>query len=148
MKTMEKELDILNDNAIRTNPFRMPEGYVPRLEANVQRRIASKNSPAALFWSKVKAPVMLAVTFALIFGMGYGVMSLTGTSDFSSSVQSNEVADILDDYTLHSSFIEDYYEEMAGNDFLEVSVNDLEITDEMESEIISYITMNDIITTY
>ncbi|MBQ0006935.1 MAG: hypothetical protein KBS57_05995 [Alistipes sp.] len=143
---MKHEADILNDDSIRTNPFRMPDGYVLLLEENVQRRIASKNSPAVLFWSKVKAPVMLAVTFALIFGMGYGVMSLTGTSSPSSSIRSNEVADILDDYTLHSSFIEDYYEEMATNDFLDVSANDVEITDEMESEIISYITMNDIMT--
>lgn len=146
MKTMNNKPDILDNDSIRRNPFRMPEGYLQRLEENVHRRIASENSHSSLFWSKVKAPVMLAVTFGLIFGMGYGVMSITGTSNLKSSVPSDEVADILDHCSLPSSFIEDYYEEMAGHDILEVPTSDIEITDEMESEIISYITMNDIMT--
>lgn len=74
---MTNKQNILESPKLKESPFRMPEGYLEALEASVGERI-SKEERSGL--SAVLRPaIALVFTFALIFGMGYGVLSLTDT---------------------------------------------------------------------
>jgi hypothetical protein len=80
---MNEEKDILHSPEARENPFRMPEGYLDSFEDRLMARIAAEEKPAVSrtvrFWTVLKPVLTLAAMFALIFGMGYGVLSLTRT---------------------------------------------------------------------
>lgn len=74
---MTNKQNILESPKLKESPFRMPEGYLEALEVSVGERI-SKEERSGL--SAVLRPaIALVFTFALIFGMGYGVLSLTDT---------------------------------------------------------------------
>ena len=65
------------------SPLRMPEGYLDSLEDRIMARIAAEEEPQsrrkARVWTILKPAFTLAAMFALVFGMGYGVLSLTHT---------------------------------------------------------------------
>lgn len=74
--------DLLSRRRDAEQPFRVPEGYFDALEDRVMARIAMEEAPETgrrRFWTVIKPALALAATFALIFGMGYGVLSLTQT---------------------------------------------------------------------
>jgi len=145
---MSKKTDILADASLKVNPFSLPDSYAAGLENRVHDRITAEDAIPSTFWGRAKAPVMLALTFCIIFGMGYGVLSLTGTKNAVSDVPSETMAETLESWSLPSTFIEDYYHEMNPDYMLEHSITNIEITDDMESEILNLITMNDIIENY
>lgn len=145
---MVQDKDILSDPSLKANPFSVPEGYSPGLENRVHGRIAAEDAPPETLWGRMKAPAMLALTFAVIFGMGYGVLSITGTSSPQSDFKTDGMADVLNEWSLPSTFIEDYYDEMNTDVALEHSMNTIQMTDELESEIMGLITMNDIMDNY
>ena len=61
--------DILERARQAGQPFKTPEGYFTSFDDRLMARISAE------------AALALAATFALIFGMGYGVLSLTHTLD-------------------------------------------------------------------
>ena len=74
--------DLLSRRRDAEQPFRVPEGYFDALEDRVMARIAMEEAPETgrrRVWTVIKQALALAATFALIFGMGYGVLSLTQT---------------------------------------------------------------------
>ena len=74
--------DLLSRRRDAEQPFRVPEGYFDALEDRVMARIAMEEAPETgrrRVWTVSKPALALAATFALIFGMGYGVLSLTQT---------------------------------------------------------------------
>ena len=74
--------DLLSRRRDAEQPFRVPEGYFDALEDRVMARIATEKAPETVrrrVWTVIKPALALAATFALIFGMGYGVLSLTQT---------------------------------------------------------------------
>ena len=75
--------DMLRDRKPAGNPFRTPEGYFDAFEDRMMARIASEDQPEtsrrARIWTVLKPALSLAAMFALVFGMGYGVLSLTRT---------------------------------------------------------------------
>jgi hypothetical protein len=81
---MNEEKDILS--SLRdTQPFRTPEGYFDSFDDRLMARIAEREQPAqrktVRFWTVLRPALTLAAMFAIIFGMGYGVLSLTRTLD-------------------------------------------------------------------
>ena len=83
---MNEQNDILSSLAASGNPFKMPEGYLDGLEDRLLARIAVEEQEAASerkrpVWRILKPALTLAATFAIIFGMGYGVLALTHTLD-------------------------------------------------------------------
>ncbi len=79
---MNEEKDILSGIASHDSPFRVPEGYFETMEDRVMARIAEESAVVEVkrpVWRILKPALTLAATFALIFGMGYGVLSLTHT---------------------------------------------------------------------
>lgn len=73
---MENELKELKEN-----PFRMPEGYLENMEFSVMRKISEENAPRAGWRTILRPAIYLAAMFALIFGIGYGVLALTHSSE-------------------------------------------------------------------
>ena len=76
--------DFLSRRPDAESPLRIPEGYFDALEDRVMARIADEKAPLrgkTRVWSILKPALSLAAMFAIVFGMGYGVLSLTHTLD-------------------------------------------------------------------
>ena len=113
---MNEEKDILKDLASKDNPFRMPEGYLDSLEDRLMARIAEEDAAASTterqrpVWRILKPALTLAAMFALIFGMGYGVLSLTHTANRSVKADPEAgYASVVDEWIRPASLI-NYYE--------------------------------------
>jgi hypothetical protein len=82
---MNEQQDILERARQAGQPFKMPEGYFESLEDRLMARISMEEQQVPTrrqrIWVALKPALALAATFALIFGMGYGVLSLTHTLD-------------------------------------------------------------------
>ena len=81
---MNEHKDVLSSLSGSGNPFKLPEGYLDGLEDRLLARIAEEEKEAASerqrpVWRILKPALTLAATFAIIFGMGYGVLALTHT---------------------------------------------------------------------
>ena len=114
-----------------SNPFKMPQGYLEGLEHSVLEQIAGEGSAKPHFWrSAVKPLIYMAAMFGVIFGMGYGVMALTHTSERLPSTDASRVAEVEHGF-LDASFIE----------FLDVSALDDNSSAEAlsDDEILSYL---------
>ena len=81
---MNEQNDILERVRQAGNPFKTPEGYFETMEDRLMARITEESAKVDVkrpVWRILKPALTLAATFALIFGMGYGVLSLTHTLD-------------------------------------------------------------------
>ncbi|MBR7157673.1 MAG: hypothetical protein IKD16_04680 [Bacteroidales bacterium] len=76
------EQDILERASLRENPYSLPQGYFAMVEDSVQKRIHNQESaiPQNRLVEMLKPCLMLAITFGVIFGLGYGAMYVTGTT--------------------------------------------------------------------
>ena len=82
---MNEKDDILGLRPSGDLPFKTPEGYFESLEDRVMARIAAETQADTQkkrpVWTILRPVLTLAAMFALVFGMGYGVLSLTHTLD-------------------------------------------------------------------
>lgn len=74
---------------LKENPFGVPEGYFETMQQEVMEKISAipvarpydeETAEPATLLTYLKPAIGLAAVFAIIFGMGYGVMALTGVS--------------------------------------------------------------------
>lgn len=82
--------DILENPHLKANPFTLPQGYFSQMEARLQETIhhpEKKTESPAL--SSLRTSFAMVAMFALVFGLAYGVFSITGTSNLSSPDQTN-----------------------------------------------------------
>ena len=115
---MNEEKDILELARQEGNAFRTPEGYFDSLEDRVMARIAAETAqtPARRpVWSVLKPALTLAAMFALIFGMGYGVLSLTHTLGRDANVAATEYASAEEEMITPASLI-NYYQSDPGEE--------------------------------
>ena len=77
--------DILEEKKLKENPFGVPQGYFESMRQEVMEKISAtpvyvpeKEEPAT-FMTYFKPAFALAAVFAIVFGMGYGAMYMTGT---------------------------------------------------------------------
>jgi len=76
---MKNNNDILQRDEFRENPFTAPEGYFDSLEDSLRDKVFGKEKKPA-FVGILKPAFMMALSFAVILGIGYGVLSLTNTA--------------------------------------------------------------------
>lgn len=145
---MKNETDILSDPSLRKNPFSVPEGYALSLEDRVHERIAADYAHSQTFSARAKAPALLALTFCIIFAMGYGVLSVTGSLEKAPVRSVTGFAELIENGYISSDFIEDYYDEMPSEAILDEAFSSFELTEEIEEEILKHITLKDIIGDY
>ncbi|MCR5710610.1 MAG: hypothetical protein K6G79_09050 [Bacteroidales bacterium] len=107
--------ELLSGRGLRENPFRTPEGYFDALPGRLSSLIeeeeasADKSRPNPV-WRIIKPALTLAAMFALVFGMGYGVLSLTHTLDRgASSSEVSGYASAEEELLLRSSLL-NYYQ--------------------------------------
>ena len=116
---MNENKDILNGFESHENPFRVPEGYFETLEDRLMARIADEAADVETkrpVWRILKPALALAATFALIFGMGYGVLSLTHTLDRGTgSLEETGYATAEEELITPVSLI-DYYQSSLGEE--------------------------------
>ncbi len=76
------EQDILQRPSLKENPYTLPQGYFAMVEDSVRKRIHNEEEyESGKRWITILKPaVMLAMTFGAIFGLGYGAMYVTGTT--------------------------------------------------------------------
>lgn len=131
---MNKTNDTFNRDELKANPFRMPEGYLEGLADSVRERIAAGEAPKhgfSLVWQSVKPAIALAAMFAVIFGIGYGVLSLTGTAR--SSEPEEQTAILEDGYYINDSYLMDFY--IISDAEEENTINDEDILSYLESSV-------------
>ena len=77
--------DILEKERLKENPFGTPQGYFESMRQEVMGKISatpvydSQKAEPATFMTYFKPAFALAAVFAIVFGMGYGAMYMTGT---------------------------------------------------------------------
>lgn len=130
---MNEEKDFLSSLAGSGNPFKMPEGYLEGLEDRLLSRIAAEEPETAAakrpVWRILKPALTLAATFAIIFGMGYGVLALTHTLD--RGVDAGEEYASAEEALIRPISFIDYYQ----------SSNPVEDAGEIDEEtLVSYLT--------
>ena len=127
--TVEKE--ILDSGTLKGNPFTVPQGYFDDLEEKLAVAVNPSEKEEHSWTSVFKPALMLACTFAAIFGMGYGFLRLTGTYGQSSSSDS-EYGQLGEDHFLTSSLIMDY---LQADSFPEESPDEDEIVEYLEHQL-------------
>ncbi len=71
--------DILNTTSLKNNPFTVPDEYFSRMEEQLHARIhntAEKKNPVP---PALRTAFAMAAMFALVFGLGYSILYITGT---------------------------------------------------------------------
>ena len=104
---MDKEI-------LRKNPFRVPEGYFDGMEDRLMARIAAEEAEPVRtgrpVWRILKPALTLAATFAIIFGMGYGVLSLTHTLDRGTGTTAGDEYALAEETLIRPLSVIDYYQ--------------------------------------
>ena len=155
---MEKEKihkdDILERDYLKENPYSLPKGYFSQVEDSVSKRIhADSSGQERGFVPFLKTAVMLACTFGLIIGMGYGAMYLTNQSKESTPPQfvekniyyntpdslENDIIDIMNTAAVLETLAED--DEFTQNNYDSLNVDKDNIEEYLIESNISLITL-------
>ena len=75
---MKKVGDILDDSKLKEKAFSLPVSYFEGLENRVSSKIGKQEGGG--FVRILKPAALLACSFLFVFFIGYGILSLTGTS--------------------------------------------------------------------
>ncbi len=151
---MKQEKDILQRQELKANPYTVPSNYFSNIEDSIREKIKADGKESIVwhkrFFQVTSSYFMLACSFGLIFGMAYGVLSLTSTLNNDNSItDTGELLSLVEQGYISSDFIEDYYDTIdfeedivAG---LQEEINMSQIT---SSEIEYYIEDEDLIEYY
>lgn len=133
------QLNDIHDNPhLKCNPFKAPEGYLESLEENLlslagigQDRAAQTDvtpSRAERVFGLFKPALLLACTFGVILGMGYGVLRLTNTINKNPDQDNSYFATMIESGLLRLDFIDsveedlDYFDDAEEIDFDEDTI--------------------------
>lgn len=111
----------LNNLRLKENPFSLPEGYFKTLEESVHARIHPEieevvpSTPFFRFLSLSKSYIVLAFSFFLILGIGYGVLTITSPKSHLEPVDDSLFALIENGY-INPAIIDDMYDDIAVED--------------------------------
>jgi hypothetical protein len=76
---MTNNKDILEREEFRQNPFTAPEGYFASLEDQLRDKVLGTEKRPVGLVGVLKPALMMVCSFAVIIGLGYGVLSLTNS---------------------------------------------------------------------
>lgn len=90
MKQNKEMEDILSRSSLKENPFGVPAGYFTSVQDEVMQKISAipvaqpyneevEEEAPATFMTYFKPAFALVTVFAMIFGIGWSTMKLTGT---------------------------------------------------------------------
>lgn len=151
--------DILDDLHLKENPFSMPEGYLSSLENSVHEKIfpVEPVSPFLRFINLTKSYALLALSFAIVFGIGYGVISLTGSLEKETIfTEGDDFALLIENGYINRTFVDYLYDEIDIEQGMKDSESEIVIYDELseriernlsEEDIMEYLGIDDPYTT-
>lgn len=117
---MNEKKDLLSNRDLADNPFRMPEGYLDSFEDRLMARLAAEEAeetqPKRPVWRILKPALTLAAMFALIFGMGYGVLSLTHTLGRGIGTTAADEYATLEEELIRPISLINYYQEAESDE--------------------------------
>lgn len=73
--------DILENARLKANPFTLPEGYFRDVEDRLQDAIHNPGKEESPTLSSLRTTLAMVAMFALVFGLAYGIFSITGTGN-------------------------------------------------------------------
>lgn len=139
---MDRRKDI-EDILPKRCPYRIPDGYFSAMEDELARKIkASDEFQRNSLLAKLKPAIALAATFAIVFGLGFGVMNLTkglGKAEYTTELTS-EMDNIVEQELEGASLVEtleNFYGQREQDDTLAINTGLAEefIDDYLLSEI-------------
>ncbi len=80
-----KERDILRQEYLKENPYTLPQNYFATVEDAVREKIHGKPAKESAILNGIKTCTAFAAVFAIVFGLGYGAMYLTGTDEYNNT---------------------------------------------------------------
>ena len=125
--------DLLQDSRLKENPYSLPDNYFAMLENQVHDKIHKPEKFFYNFLLQTKSYAYLALSFLLMLGFGYGILSLTSRLD--TSAANDEFAIMLENGYLKNTFVDYLYEEMEVDDSILKKDNRLYLDDESSLEI-------------
>ncbi len=126
-----------DDLKMRQSPFSVPEGYFDSVEERISNAVFKEDTTQqkGSVWNYLKPVLLLACSFCLIFGIGYGILSLSGVTA--------GVADTDSELSAEYSMIEAGYLDPSFIDYIDEYSLEEEPEGEIEyedDEIINYFT--------
>lgn len=108
------DMNMLDEIKKKNRPFSVPDGYFSTLEEGVRERISLNGEKVVNpVWNSIRVGFALVISFGFIFGMGYGVMSLTKTMSYGDfGFESDELAILIDGGYIKHDFIDYLYDEI------------------------------------
>lgn len=130
------ELDDMLERARQAGqPFKTPESYFEGLEDRLMARVSAEAEPQPRrLWVLLKPALALAATFALIFGMGYGVLSLTHTLDGGKDSDASGYATVEEELIRPISII-NYYQSEGQEEAEETEIDEETLFSFLASEL-------------
>lgn len=84
---VEDKIKDIEDKSLKINPYTVPDGYFGSLEGKIMERIGGCGAEGSGHgvpgvWERFFKPALgMALSFALVFAIGFGIMKLTGRED-------------------------------------------------------------------
>lgn len=137
-------MNMLEDLKNRERPFKVPDGYFASVEDGVREAINQPVKGGRLFLSTVRSGLALAFSFLLIFGIGYGVMSVTDSfTNTGFGADDDALSTLIEGGYIRHDFVDYLYEEIElDGDFL---AQDIELDEEFSQKIEEGLTEDDLI---
>jgi len=100
---------------LRRNPFKAPEGYFGSLNDRIRERITEEEAvssakPKGLYFH-LRSAFNMAASLLLLFGLGYGIMSITSFFDKGREDDTDKIV-YIEEGLLRSSFIDFMYDDI------------------------------------
>lgn len=123
---MNNQQNIDDNPQLKRNPFKAPEGYLESLDERIislvvidreeEVREAVTPSLGRRWFGILKPALLLACTFGVIFGMGYGVLRLTDTLNRPSDTDESYYAKMIENGLIRINFIDSVEEDLEYDD--------------------------------
>lgn len=79
---VEDKIKDIEDKSLKINPYTVPDGYFGSLDTRIMGRIGGLGTEGFGVWERYFKPALgMALSFALVFAIGFGIMKLTGRED-------------------------------------------------------------------
>lgn len=79
---VEDKIKDIEDKSLKINPYTVPDGYFGSLDTRIMGRIGGLGTEGSGVWERYFKPALgMALSFALVFAIGFGIMKLTGRED-------------------------------------------------------------------
>ncbi len=124
---MNQQHNIHDNPLLKRNPFKTPEGYLESLEekilslAGIAQNEEAQEVVTSLrrgrWFGVLKPALLLACTFGVIFGMGYGVLRLTDTLNKPSDTEDSYYTTMIEKGLIRSNFVYSIEEDLENEYF-------------------------------